>query len=118
MFPWIKKEEEKIQEHFHPIEKKKESPLMESLSYFQGNKHSPVIVVGDAPDSEDGTKNVLVVRLGTSEIVPASDVRDEEASPSTPTVVSTGNETSDELDAQIAALEAKKSSLQQPPEGQ
>lgn len=119
---WFKRAEEKEQEilsrfHYHTEAKVNES--MEGLSYFLGNKHNPVLVVGDAPDNEDGTKNVLAVRLGVAEVIPASQVSDEEAAPAAPTVVNTGTETPDELDAQIAALEAKKESLaaEQPPQG-
>lgn len=117
---WFREEKDKVEERFHHDSEQEEKVNMatETLSYFQGNKHSPVIVVGEAPDSEDGTKNLLVVRLGVSEVVPASDIRDEEATPASPTVTNTGSETPDELDAQIATLQAKKESLQQPPEGQ
>lgn len=110
----LREKENEVEEHFHTTEEKVND--MEGLSYFLGNKHNPVIVVGDAPDSEDGTKNVLAVRLGVAEVIPATQVSDEEATPASPTVVNTGSETASELDAQIAALEAKKESLSQQPE--
>lgn len=115
MLDWFNREKKDIEGHFH--EEKKVSMATETLSYVGGNKNSPVLILGDAPDSEDGTKNILVIKLGTSEVVPADSISDEVPVP-TSTVTNTGAETSEELDAQIAALEAQKATLdQQPPQG-
>lgn len=109
---WLDREKEKVEEYFHNDETEEKVNKLEGLSYLNGNKHAPVIIVGDAPDSEDGTKNVLAVRLGTSEVFAASDIREEESTPASPTVVNTGSETGEELEAQIAALQAKKETLE------
>lgn len=49
------------------------------VSYENGNKNSPVIVLGDDPSNEE---NVLVSRLATAVSVPKNTVSETEGTPS------------------------------------
>jgi hypothetical protein len=47
----------------------------EEVSYIDGNKNTPVIILGDDPGNEEnGTDNVLVSRLPNAESVPRDSV--------------------------------------------
>ena len=53
----------------------------EEISYIDGNKNTPVIVLGDDPANEENeTDNVLISRLPNAESVPRESVHDEVSS--------------------------------------
>lgn len=109
---WFKKEEDKLHEEWEHLtghDKEKVSELSDELKFLGGNKNNPVLVLGEEPDSEDGTKNLLVVKLGVAETVPADSVADETPVPETVVPVQAGA-SDDEIDAEIARLQAQKSS--------
>lgn len=54
----------------------------EEIAFLNGNRHSPVLHLGDDPSNEtNGTDNVLVVPLGIAQSVPREQVSTSEGTP-------------------------------------